>query len=248
MNAHAAVYLVFLIFEACAILFLALYSTLRLRANFRLFVGGMFAFLLTDAIELLVLHVVSDNKNLEDVYNRYRILFTIGIFLLQGIFLAFASSACVKFLAAKRSASFRDYFITASGAVTLNMLLTATRYHIPIMKYLNGGYSGTSDGAPGSAGQSMEELSRLPVFRNVLILLGSLFMLVIVFSICLFAAGSGSGKSARKTWLAAGAYFIVQTAYALLNAYVSVWAAVPAAAVLAFLFIFFMHREYRFEG
>ena len=243
MNAHINLLYVILGVEILGVLFLALYSCLKLRGQLRLFIIGLFVYLLVDAIDYGAKQV-SISAGTFDV-NAFGI--QLIIFAVQAILLALGAYYGVKLFVNTYAYRFRDFFTIGAGAAAFK-LLDAAKEHFSFLQLPLGKDTVTEGGLTAQQyQQNADALLQIPVTDFGI----ALFEVVLTATIIILAAYLASSALFREEDskfyipIGAGAFFVYQAAYWALYRFVTPWLAlvVGIAAAIGTVFVLRSERE-----
>ncbi len=236
MNAHEVFLLATLIAEGIGILVLLLFSCLKLRGNLRLFVIGMFIFLIVDAVDYGVQWIAQSTA----AFDANAFFARMIVYAVQGIVLAFCAYSGVKLFINSYAYRFRDFFTIGAGAGALNLFLKGIRFHISTFIGLRTPPADSADPAVQQLLQSIEEYLQIPIPQLVIGMFEVVYVTIIILFCAYIASSALEREEGSNLYIAigAGAYFVFFTAISALNKYVSAWVALAfgiAAAVGAVL-------------
>lgn len=242
MNSHEIALTIAIVIELLGVIFLAMFSFIRLRGTLRIFVIGLFVYLIVDAVNYGAKQLATSNAAFD--INSYGT--QIIIFMIQAIILAFGTYFGTK-LFANYSYRFRNFFTIGAGAAALKLLIAA-KDHYGYLQILLGNYTVTEGGMTAEQyQQNADLLLQKPIAEFSIFLLESVFIAVIIL-LCSYLASSALGRdedSRVYIIIGAGAYLVYNAAYTALSMYVSVWLAliVGIAAAVGSVLVLRSDRE-----
>ncbi len=242
MNAHEIALIITIIAELLGVIFLAMFSFIRLRGTLRVFIIGLFVFLITDAVNYGAKQLATANAAFD--INSYGI--QLIIFVIQAIILAFGAYFGTK-LFVNYSYRFKDFFTIGAGAAALKLLIAA-KDHYSYLQILLGNYTITEGGMTAEQyQQNADLLLQKPIGEFYIFLLESVFIAVIILLSTYLASGALGRNEDSRVYIiiGAGVYAIYSAANTALSMYVSVWLAlvVGIAAVVGSILVLRSERE-----
>jgi len=230
MNPHEIALTIAIIIELLGVIFLTMFSFIKLRGTLRVFIIGLFVFLLVDAVNYGAKQLATANAAFD--INSYGI--QLMIFVIQAVVLAFGAYLGTK-LFVNYSYRFRDFFTIGAGAAALKLLIAA-KDHYSYLQILLGNYTVTEGGMTAEQyRQNADLLLQKPIAEFYIFLLESAFIAIIIL-LGAYLASSALGRdedSRIYIILGAGVYIIYNAAYTALAMYVSVWLALAVGLAAA---------------
>ena len=237
MNPHATLLYIIIFLELLGVLFLALFSCLKLHGKFRIFVIGLFVYLLVDAVDYGAKQLSLSTGAFDS--NAYTI--QLVVFAIQAIVLAFGAYLGVKVFV-NFSYRYRDFFAIGAGAAAFK-LLDAAKEHFGYLQLLLGNYTVTEGGLTAEQyQQNADALLQIPI-GDFGIALFEVLLTATVIILCAYLSSSALNReedSKIYIVLGAGAYIVYNAAYWALFRFVSPWLALAvglAAAVGSILLL-----------
>ncbi|HOP10375.1 MAG TPA: hypothetical protein PK629_02685 [Oscillospiraceae bacterium] len=242
MNTHILLLYVSIVLELLGVLFLALFSCLKLHGKFRVFIIGLFVFLLVDAVDYIAKQISLSTGAFDS--NAFGVQMI--VFAIQAIILAFCAYFSVKVFV-NFSYRYKDFFTIGAGAAAFK-LLDGAKEHFSYLQLLLGNYTVTEGGMTAEQyQQNADALLQIPVVDFGI----ALFEVLLTSFIIILAAYLASSALAREEDsmiyipIGAGVYLVYSAAYWALFRYVSIWLglAVGLAAAVGSIFVLRSERE-----
>ncbi|HNX15029.1 MAG TPA: hypothetical protein PK854_09395 [Oscillospiraceae bacterium] len=242
MNSHEIALIIAVIVELLGVVFLAMFSFIRLQGTLRIFVVGLFIFLIADAVNYGAKQLATTNAAFD--VNSYGI--QLIIFVIQAIVLAFGAYFGTK-LFVNYSYRLRDFFTIGAGAASLKLLISA-KDHFSYLQILLGNYTVTEGGLTAEQYRlNADLLLQKPIGEFYIFLLESIFIAVIILLSAYLASGALGREEDSSVYIiiGAGVYVIFSAAYTALSLFVSIWLAlvVGIAAVVGSILVLRSERE-----
>lgn len=238
------------IFAGLLIVGSALLVCLKFRANFRLFLGGVFAYLLIDGAYMLFLEIAQNSAGLKQIYLANTILVENVLFILQGVVFGFGAYYCARLLKVSRVFQVKHGLGVAAGMASYNTYLVYMRPQISnilLLKSYND-LVGAQTPPENMTEAEIEEIYSLteqitttPMLQVWLALLEVILVFAAIASISYLACSANFGRKslipvAMVTFVA---YHIL---LANLNTYTSFWGGLAFEAVAAAVSVFFLAK------
>jgi len=224
MNAHEIFLIATLVLEGLGIILLAMFSCFRLRGNLRLFVIGMFLFLIVDAVDYGAQWIAESTA----AFDANSFFIRMVVYAVQALLLAFGAYLGVKLFVNTYTYRFKDFFTIGAGAASLNLFLKGIRFHIgTLLGLLGNPLNESANTSAEEVQQSVEAYLQVPISQLAIGVFEVVYVAILII-FCAYIASSALGReedSKIYIVMGAGAYFIFFTALSALNKYVSPWVA-----------------------
>lgn len=242
MITHITLLYVVMALEILGVLFLGLFSCLKLHGKLRIFIIGLFVFLLVDAIEYGAKQISLSTGAFDT--NNFGV--QIAIFAIQGIVLSLCAYIGVKIFV-NFSYRYRDFITIGAGAAAFK-LVDAFKDHFGYLQLLLGNYTVTEGGLTAEQyRQNADALLQIPITYFAIALFEVLLTAAVIILSAYLASSALNREDDSRVYivLGAGVYVVYQTVYWALYRFVSPWLglAVGLAAAVGSVIVLRSERE-----
>ena len=242
MDSHIVLLYIIIALELLGVLFLALFSCLKLHGKFRVFIIGLFVFLLVDAVD----YGAKQFSLSTGAFDANAFSVQLIVIVIQAIILALFSYLGIKIFV-NYSYRYKDFFTIGAGAAAFK-LLDAMKDNYSYLQLLLGNYSVTEGGMTAEQyQQNADALLQIPAADFGIALFEVLFTAMIIILAAYLASSALAREEDSMIYvpIGAGVYLVYSAAYWALFRYVSVWLglAVGLAAAVGSVLVLRSERE-----